>query len=70
VDTEAVREDGIPAPNEISEDEAAAFILKGIHREVRENRFPRGTSLAVRAGRLAPYWLRSRILRSEAPADY
>jgi len=70
VDTEAVREDGIPAPNEISEDEAAAFVLKGIHKEVRENRFPRGTGLAVRAGRLAPYWIRSKILRSEAPADY
>jgi short-subunit dehydrogenase len=70
VDTEAVRDDGIPAPNEISEDRAAAFVLKGIHRELRENRFPRGTALAVRAGRIAPYWLRSRILRSEAPADY
>lgn len=70
VDTEAVRQDGIPAPNEISEDEAAAFVLKGIHKEMRENRFPIGTGLAVRVGRLAPYWLRSKILRSEAPKDY
>jgi len=70
VDTEAVSEDGIPAPNEISEEAAAAFVLKGIQKELRENRFPRGTSLSVRVGRIAPYWLRSRILRAEAPEDY
>jgi NAD(P)-dependent dehydrogenase (short-subunit alcohol dehydrogenase family) len=70
VATERVRDDGVPAPNEISEAEAAASVLKGIRKEVRENRFPTGTALAVRVGRLAPYRLRSRILRSEAPKDY
>ena len=70
VGTEAVSDDGIPGPNEISEDAAAAFVLKGIKKELRENRFPRATSLSVRVGRVAPYWLRSMILRSEAPKEY
>ncbi|EPG74877.1 KR domain protein [Leptospira fainei serovar Hurstbridge str. BUT 6] len=70
VATDAVKEDGIPAPNEISEKEAVKYILKGFRREVYENRFPFSTALAVRIGRLAPAWLRTKILLSEAPADY
>ena len=37
VDTEAVRDDGIPAPNEISETEAAQFVLNGLKKEMWEN---------------------------------
>jgi len=43
VDTEAVRDDGIPAPNEISEEEAAQYVLAGLKKEMRENIFPPGT---------------------------
>ncbi|GBF38689.1 SDR family NAD(P)-dependent oxidoreductase [Leptospira johnsonii] len=70
VATEAVKEDGVPAPNEISEKEAVQYILKGLLREVHENRFPFATSFAVRIGRLAPTWLRTKILLSEAAVDY
>ncbi|EQA47028.1 KR domain protein [Leptospira broomii serovar Hurstbridge str. 5399] len=70
VATHAVKDDGIPAPNEISEEEAVQFILKGFRSEIRENRFPFGTALAVRIGRIAPVWLRTKILLSEAAADY
>ncbi|TGN10246.1 SDR family NAD(P)-dependent oxidoreductase [Leptospira ilyithenensis] len=70
VATEAVKDDGIPAPNEISEKEAVKYILNGLRREVHENRFPFSTALAVRIGRLVPTWLRTKILLSEAAADY
>ncbi len=70
VATKAVEDDGIPAPNEISEKKAVQYILKGLRSEVRENRFPFATAFAVRIGRLAPTWLRTKILLSEAAADY
>lgn len=70
VATEATTDDGVPAPNEISESQAAAYILRGIEREQRENRFPLATALAVRFGRLAPHFLRKRILLGEAAEDY
>lgn len=70
VATDAVKNDGIPAPNEIGEDEAARRVLQGIRSEVRENRFPLGTALATRVGRIAPHWLRKKILLSEVPEQY
>ena len=70
VATEACADDGIPAPNEISEEQAAQYILKGIAREARENCFPAGTSAAVRIGRIAPYFLRKRVLLAEVPERY
>lgn len=70
VATEAVKNDGIPAPGEISEERAAHHILRGIRSEVRENRFPVGTALATRVGRIAPDWLRKRILLAEVPSLY
>ena len=70
VDTEAVREDGIPAPNEISEEKAAEYILKGIRKNKRENRFPFGTALSVRVGRIAPWWLKTKVMLAETPKDY
>ncbi|MEQ9365691.1 MAG: oxidoreductase, partial [Leptospirales bacterium] len=70
VATEATENDGVPAPNEISAEEAAVYILKGIRKEKREHRFPRGTALAVRVGRLAPGWLRARTLLAEAADEY
>ncbi|MEI7011506.1 SDR family NAD(P)-dependent oxidoreductase [Leptospira licerasiae] len=70
VDTEAVKNDGIPAPNQISENEAAALVLKGFRKEWKENRFPYGTALATRIGRIAPLWLRTKILLSETPKNF
>ncbi len=70
VATEATANDGVPAPNEISEEGAAEYVLAGIRRGQNENRFPLGTALAVRVGRLAPYWLRKRVLLSEAESEY
>ncbi|PJZ26952.1 oxidoreductase [Leptospira hartskeerlii] len=70
VDTEAVKNDGIPAPNQISEEEAAAFILKGFQKEWKENRFPFGTAFATRIGRIIPLWLRTKILLGETPKSF
>ena len=70
VDTEAVREDGIPAPNEISEEKAAQYVLAGLKKEMRENIFPPGTKWATKLGKVVPHWLLTRILLSQTPAEY
>jgi len=70
VATHAVQDDGIPAPNEISEEEAAKYVLKGIQKEVRENLFPPGTAFATRIGRISPLWLKTKILLASIPKRY
>jgi NAD(P)-dependent dehydrogenase (short-subunit alcohol dehydrogenase family) len=70
VDTEAVREDGIPAPNEISEEKAAQYVLAGLKKEMRENIFPPGTKWATKLGKMVPHWLLTKILLSQTPAEY
>jgi len=70
VDTEAVRDDGIPAPNEISEDEAANYVLKGLKKEMRENVFPPATKWAAKLGKVVPHGLLTKILLSQSPAEY
>lgn len=70
VDTDAVRDDGIPAPNEISEEAAARYVLKGLKKEMRENVFPPGTRWAARLGRLVPHGLLTKILLSQTPKSY
>lgn len=71
VDTDAVRDDGIPAPKEISEDEAANYILKGIQKEYKENMFPFATTISTRlARRFLPEWLITKVLLSQTPKDY
>ena len=70
VDTEAVRNDGIPAPNEISEEETALYILKGLKKEMRENVFPFGTMIAARFGMILPHSLLTKILLTQTPAEY
>jgi short-subunit dehydrogenase len=62
--------DAIPAPNQISSEQAADYILRGIQSEKPENRFPLGTALAVRIGRIAPLWLRTKILLKATPKQY
>jgi len=70
VDTEAVRNDGIPAPNEISEEKAAEYVLKGLKKEMRENVFPAGTKWAAKLGKIVPRKLLTKILLSQTPKDY
>ena len=70
VDTEAVRDDGIPAPNEISEDQAAQYVLKGLKKEMRENVFPPGTKWAAQLGRILPRKLLTKILLAQTPKEY
>lgn len=71
VDTDAVRDDGIPAPNEISEDNAAQYVIKGIIKNKKENMFPFGTTIGVRlARRFLPEWLITKVVLSETPKDY
>ncbi len=70
VDTEAVRNDGIPAPNEISEEKAADYVLKGFKKEMNENIFPPATKWAVKLGKIVPDWLLTKILLSETPKQY
>jgi NAD(P)-dependent dehydrogenase (short-subunit alcohol dehydrogenase family) len=70
VDTEICRDDGIPSPDQISEQKAAEYILKGFRKECRENRFPAGMSAAVRFGRISPNWLRTMVLLGETPKEY
>jgi len=70
VDTEAVRNDGIPAPNEISEEKAAEYVLKGLRKEMRENIFPPGTKWAAKLGKIVPHSFLTKILLSQTPQDY
>lgn len=70
VATKASKSDGIPAPNEISEEEAAKFILKGIKKEMKQNVFPFGTALAAKLGRIIPNKLLTKILLSQTPENY
>lgn len=62
--------DGIPAPNQISAADAAARILRAIESEKAEYRFPFGTALATRIGRIAPLWLKTKILLAATPKNY
>ena len=70
VATDAVKNSGQPTPNEISEDRAVRYILKGIESEVNENCFPFAMALAVRIGRVSPLWLRTKLLLAAVPKEY
>ncbi len=70
VDTEICRNDGLPKPNEISEEKAAEYVLKGIRSEVRENLFPPGTKWATWLGRIVPHGILTRVLLSTIPDNY
>ena len=62
--------DATPAPNQISAEQAADKILRGIKSEKNENRFPLGMALAVRIGRIVPLFLRTKILLAAARKNY
>jgi short-subunit dehydrogenase len=70
VDTAASRGDGIPAPNQISEEKTAEYVLKGIKKEMRENIFPPGMKFATKFGKVSPYWFLTKVLLSQTPEKY
>lgn len=71
VDTEAVRNDGIPAPNEISEDRAAEYIIEGIRKNKKRNMFPSSMAFFVNlCYRIFPEWLTTKIELSMTPKEY
>ena len=70
VDTDTVRNDGIPAPNEISEEKAAEYVLQGIKKEMRENLFPPSMKWSTRFGMVVPHRFLTHVLLSQAPKDY
>lgn len=70
VDTEAVRNDGIPAPFEISEEAAADYVIRGIEKNQEVNTFPRIMKWQTLIGRMLPSWLLTKILLSETPSEY
>ncbi|WP_105615343.1 SDR family NAD(P)-dependent oxidoreductase [Vallitalea okinawensis] len=71
VDTEAVRDDGMPAPYEISKEKAAGYIIEGIKKNKKENMFPFKTTLGIRlARRWLPEWLITCVVLSQTPSDY
>jgi NADP-dependent 3-hydroxy acid dehydrogenase YdfG len=70
VDTEACKEDGIPEPNVISEQQAAGYILSGLKNEMDENLFPPSMRFAVRLGQHIPRRLLARLLLKQTPKDF
>jgi short-subunit dehydrogenase len=70
VDTDAVRGDGIPAPNQISEEKSAEYVLRGFKKEMRENLFPPGMKYATLFGRIVPNSILTRVLLSQTPETY
>jgi short-subunit dehydrogenase len=70
VATEAVKDDGIPALNEISEDAAANYVLRGIKKEMNENIFPPATKWAAKLGKILPTRLLTKILLSQTPQNF
>ena len=63
-------EDGIPAPFEISEEKAAAYIVRGIEKEKTDYLFPLPLKLLIYLARVLPKPLVGRILKLTIPDDY
>ena len=71
VDTEAVRNDGIPAPGEISEEKAAEYIIKGIKKNKKRNMFPFTPALLTKLSvRVFTDWLITKVELSQTPKNY
>lgn len=70
VATDRVAEDGIPAPFEISETQAAQHMLKGIEKEKNDVLFPFVTASLIRLAKILPKPLLAYLLRKSVPTDY
>lgn len=64
------KQDKLPRPHEMSLEAAVDHILRAIRSEAPEYRFPAGMALATRVGRIAPLWLKTKILLGAAPKQY
>ncbi len=65
--TEATRDDGMPAPFELSEDDAARRIVEAIRRGKAHVRFPWQSAGLVRLAEWLPDRVRERMQRGEVP---
>ncbi|GJO49952.1 short-chain dehydrogenase [Mycobacterium marinum] len=63
VATEATEGDGMPAPGEISEQEAAEHVLRALSSGRESYSFPRAMSTLVGLGRLLPTTLRRKVIK-------
>lgn len=63
VATEATEGDGMPAPGEISEQEAADHVLRALSSGRESYSFPRAMSTLVGLGRLLPTTLRRKVIK-------
>lgn len=71
VDTEAVRNDGIPAPGEISEEKAAEYIINGIKKNKKRNMFPFTAALLTTLSvRVFSEWLITKVELAQTPKNY
>lgn len=70
VATERVADDGIPAPFEISEQAAAAHIIKAIRKEKADYLFPRVTAGLIRLALILPKPVTAFLLSKSVPEDY
>ena len=68
--TEKVSDDGIPAPFEISETQAAVHMIKGIEREKQDYLFPFALKWLIRLARVLPKSWVGRLTRSSIPEQY
>lgn len=67
VATEATKDDGMPAPLEISEEKAATLMLNAMRKEKSDYLFPWYMGALVRLGTMLPGRLRDLILRGDVP---
>lgn len=70
VATERVMDDGIPAPFQISETQAANYIIKGLEGKKADVLFPASLKGLITLARILPKPLLSLILKRAIPADY
>ena len=70
VATERVSDDGLPAPFEISAADAAARIIRAMHRRRHDVLFPAPTATLVRLLRILPKTVSGRIMQRFVPSDY
>jgi len=70
VATERVRQDGIPAPFEISEDTAARHIIRGMERERADVLFPFALRWLIRLARILPKPVVGRVVSQATPKSY
>jgi len=68
--TEKNREDGIPKPFSMTEEQAARHILKALEQEISEYLFPPSLKTGILLARVLPRFLVERLLMKIVPAEY